>query len=65
MNKKLRLNARDTKIVNCYLANLQNGQMNEKEKLVNADDINLSEIDSVYHPFTRDIPHKHEVMWNG
>lgn len=62
--RKLGLNARNTVLVNQYLADSQNSQMNEKEKLVAADDIYLNKIDDKYHSLIRDIFRNHKITWN-
>lgn len=63
--RKRDFNARDTALINQYLADSRNSHMNEEEKPVTAEDIELSEVEQKYHPRIREMLKRHEAMWNG
>lgn len=64
-HKKHKLNARDMALINQYLADLQNSQINEEDKLISVDQINHSIFESKRHLCIRNMLRRNNNMWNG
>lgn len=65
MYKKRILSARDTTLTETYLVDSRNSSMNEEEKSMTADNINLNDDNKIFHQRIRDMLRKHENMRNG
>lgn len=60
--RKRNLNARDTSVINQYLSDIRNSCMNEDEKPVTADNIDLLEEDGTHQEAIRGMLRKNEAM---
>lgn len=63
--KKSNVCTRDAALINKYLADSRNSHMNERQKPVTSNDIDLSDVDKTFNQLIRDMSGKHENMWNG
>lgn len=63
-DKKRNFSARDTALIIKYPAHSHNHK-NYGDESVNADDIDVSDVDTKLHHRIRDMLRKHENMWNG
>lgn len=57
--------AKDANMINDYICDTWNSNMDAEDKPVSADDVELRDVNKIHHPGIQNMLKKHQNMWSG